>query len=440
MTGYGLVVGLAGTGSGDVPLLIRTQLEDEMAKRGVGRGEGPLASVSPASLIDDRNTAVVLVEAVIPPAAPEGQRFDVSVSALPGSTVTSLEGGRLYTADLFRGVQIPGGPATAPVATARGELFINPFDAPGVATGETSQTNRTRGRVLNGGVVSSPFRPVVMLDNPSHSRARGLTAAINNKFPQRGNRSPVARGLSEELVEINVPAEYGDDTYEFYKILEHMRIDQSFPEEWARRYTEALKEEPDLAGSLKWCLHAIGPVCIPYLRSLYDYTETTPRMAALEAGARLGDPLTRIHLEDLAISGPPRLRSDAVTLLGGLPTDPRINSFLFDLLDSDDLDIRVAAYEALDQRGDSRISRVAVGEKFRLDVIPAAQPMIYVTQQREPKVVLFGDLEAQRPSFVSAWDGRLMLSSDSPSDDVRVFYYATTGPARARPSRWTGGS
>ena len=52
VSGYGLVVGLNGTGSSDIPLPIRTAMVDEMTKLGVGKESGTLPHVSPDQLLD----------------------------------------------------------------------------------------------------------------------------------------------------------------------------------------------------------------------------------------------------------------------------------------------------------------------------------------------------------------------------------------------------
>ena len=130
VSGYGLVVGLNGTGSGDAPLSVRAALTTEMTRNGVGKRGTPLEDVTPDQMIDDPNTAVVLVQALIPPAAPKGWRFDVRIAALPGSSTTSLEGGTLYTTELRRGTPIPTGPQTFAIGTARGQILINPLAPP----------------------------------------------------------------------------------------------------------------------------------------------------------------------------------------------------------------------------------------------------------------------------------------------------------------------
>ncbi|MEC9373545.1 MAG: flagellar basal body P-ring protein FlgI, partial [Planctomycetota bacterium] len=346
VTGYGIVVGLNGTGSSDIPVAVRAMLEQEMARRGVGSESQGLGWTTPTRMLNDPNTAVVLVRAAIPPGSPVGTRFDVLVTALPGTSTTSLEGGRLWSTDLRRGNQAPGGPDVPAIATATGDVFINPFADP--AGDDTAGVSRTTGRILNGGVVSEALELALILDNPSHARSRSIVAAINSRFPQgRGDRDPVARGVNEEVVLLTVPNRFRSDTETFLELVLASRVDVSAGQEWARRYTMAMKSEPELSEDLAWRLRALGDVSVPFLRDLYAYPEILPRIQALRAGAGLGDPLVTPHLMDLARDGAPALRTEAIELLAGMGPDPQINTALRKMLDDDNLGVRIAAYEAL---------------------------------------------------------------------------------------------
>lgn len=434
VSGYGLVVGLNGTGSRDVPGPVRAVMEREMLALGVGREVGPFGGMTPNELLDDPNTAVVIVSAVIPVGAPEGTMFDVQVDTLPGTSATSLEGGVLYTTNLYRGLVRPAAPATTALAAARGPVFINPFASP---DRPSSIVRPTQGRVLNGGVVIEPQPVFISLDAPSHTRSRAIAEAINSRFPRRPAEAPVARGRNEELVELTIPAEYRDDPNEFIELVRYLRTEIAYPEQAAMEYVRALKEQPELSEPLAWALQALGPIAIPAVRGMYEYPESRPRLAAITAGAKLGDMLTRPHLEDLAVTGPPGLRPSAVALLAELDADPKINLFLRDLLSDPDIGVRVAAYESLDKRGDPCIERRVIPDKFVIDVVPAAEPMVYVTMQKTPRIVVFGaSLEVRRPVYIEAWNGRLMLSANDPTQRVRVYYrdprsdLASTGEVR----------
>ena len=76
--------------------------------------------LTPEKMLDSEDTAIVVVEGVIPPGAIEASDFDVRVFVLPGSTTSSLEGGRLYTADLRPGPLTAGSKQAFALATAGG--------------------------------------------------------------------------------------------------------------------------------------------------------------------------------------------------------------------------------------------------------------------------------------------------------------------------------
>jgi hypothetical protein len=422
VSGYGIVVGLNGTGSADIPAAVRVEMENELARRGVGQSTQGLGWTTPTRLLNDPNTAVVLVTAVVPAGATAGSEFDVFVTALSGTSTTSLEGGRLWTTDLRRGANAPGGPDTEAVARAGGEIFINPFADP--AADGADAIDRRSGRILHGGVVLKDNDLLLTLDNPSHARARSIVAAINTHFPQGSrDRQPTANGLNEEVIQIFVPTRHRQDPDQFIELLLASRIDTTFPQEWARRYSQAMRSEPIFADQLAIRLEAIGDAALPYLRDLYDYTEIVPRLAALRAGARLGDALTSEHLLEIANGDDAPLRAEAIELLSRLGSDPKVNRGLRRLLDADDLEVRIAAYEALAERGDPLLERRVVEGKFILDTMPAKDPLVYITQTGEPRIAILGaGLEIRRPTLVSGWSDRLMLAADEPADDLRVYY------------------
>jgi len=421
VSGYGLVVDLAGTGDREIPGPVRAYMEREMSLQGVGQALFGMDGVSPGELLDSNRTAVVLVQGVIPPGAVSGQRFDISVTTVPGSSATSLEGGRLWTTDLREGLAVPGGPQTLVMGEGRGDLFINPFADP--AKQDEDAIVRTDGRILNGGVVRTPRDLILSLDNPSHARARSLVSAINAKWPEGDGREPAARGVNEETVLINVPRQFADNASEFIRLLLALRVDQGFGRMWAQRYARAIQADPYLAEQLSWAMQALGDVALPPLRNLYDFPEPAPRLAALRAGAALGDALAAPHLRELARSGSPALRIDAIELLGDLGVDPRINTLLRELLSDPAADVRIAAYEALARRGDPYLARRYIEDKFVLDVVPSRIPTIYISQQRQPRIVVFGEeLEVARPILATGWDERLMVAADNELSGLRVYY------------------
>lgn len=489
VSGFGIVVGLNGTGGGPLPVQIQATMERELARGGIGKGgpvsDGPLAGRTPREVLRDPAVAVVIVEGVIPPGSPQGATFDVRVRTLPGSSVTSLEGGTLWTTDLRLGPVTPfGAMRTRNIASARGPLFINPFAEPGAGprmrmtptaaereegvdkpagpreesaggtladaerpTAPPIQTysdgvTRTVARVLDGGLVTDPLAVELILDNPSHSRAASIVSAINTRFPPAaGDEGNTARGRNNASIAVRVPRSWKDRAGEFLQILRYTQVDQSFPQEFARRYTEELKRTPALADELGWCLLAIGKPATPFLAPLYDYPEFLPRMAAIRAGARLSDPRVTPYLKELALSGSPSVRSEAIDLLGGMAPDANINLALRELLNAPELDIRVAAYEALQERADAVVDRTPVAGRFYLDTVPAKDELIYISQQGEPRIVLFGDqMRLTSDLLVSAWSDRLMLKAEegTPAGVAARMFYRDYRTGRATQTKLDG--
>jgi hypothetical protein len=496
VSGYGLVVGLNGTGGGPLPVQIQATMERELARGGIGKGgplrEGALAGKTPREVLRDPNVAVVIVEGVIPPGAPEGARFDVRVRTLPGSSVTSLEGGTLWSTVLRLGPVTPfGRMRTRDMAEAKGPVFINPFadpsgggraapqvvqpNQPGAAPGafqgprdenaapdaqEAAPTtavvatpmpaamlndgiSRTVGRALGGGVVTQPLKMVLRLDNPSHARAMSIVQAINSRFPPGpGDTGQTARGRDAAQVEITVPRAFRDKSEEFLQLLRFTQIDQAFPQEYAKRYADELRRQPALADELAWCLEALGRPAVAFTQGLYEDPELFPRLAALRAGARLGDPRATPHLLSMARSGAPGIRAEAISLLGGMGSDPQITLALRELANAQELEVRIAAYEALLQRGDAAVERFAMGS-FIVDMLPAKDELIYVKQSGQPRIVLFGSgMRLRSPALASAWSDRLLLKVgdvgrelSASGEDVARVYYRDWRSERASQSR-----
>jgi hypothetical protein len=434
VSGFGIVVGLKGTGGGLLDPAIQANMERELSRHGVGLGSSDEAlRRSPSEFLRDPGVAVVIVEAAIPPGAPKGRRFDVRVRSIPGSGVTSLEGGTLWTTDLRIGpATVYSGYRTHQLGIASGPIFINPFaepDNPGA-----DAVTRTVGRVLSGGEVTEPLKMLLVLDNESHARARSITSSINTRFPETPqDEGPIARGRDAATIALTVPAAYRDEPEVFLRLVRHTRVDQTMPQEYALRYVEEMKRNPELAETLSWCLRAIGKPAIPFLGSLYDYPQLGPRLAALEAGAFLDDPKAVAHLLELARASPPAYRAAAIRLLGGISGNPRINVTLRECVNAPELDVRVAAYEALVKRADPLIERFLVGDdpgepKFLLDLVPSTRPLIYITQQGEPRIVIFGGqgdrdpLKLTKPLLVSAWSDRLMVTAEDSASPARLYY------------------
>lgn len=169
LVGYGLVVGLNGTGDklNNAPFT-KQSLVAMLERLGVNvRGEN----------MNTGNVAAVMVTASLPPFTNQGSRIDVSVSAL--GDAASLQGGTLMVTPLL-------GANGEVYAVAQGEVNISGFSVEGEAATIT-QNIPTSGRIPSGGVVEREIdfnfaelqQVRLALRNPDFTTSRRIAQAIN---------------------------------------------------------------------------------------------------------------------------------------------------------------------------------------------------------------------------------------------------------------------
>ncbi|MFO0782595.1 MAG: flagellar basal body P-ring protein FlgI [Phycisphaerales bacterium] len=436
--GYGLVVGLKGTGSRTMPADVRAYMMAELARRGFGSGDPKSPQVSPQQLLNSPDTAVVVVEGLIPPGAPKDSPFDVRVMVAPGTSTTSLEGGRLLMTDMRPGPLMTGSRQPFSLAEAKGSIVINPFVEPNAT--QRDSIDRTTGRIQDGGKVVKDMPLKLRLHTPSHSRAETIQNSINSLFPREPRqKEDTARGRSGDTIDLTVPPSYARKTAEFAELIRHAPINIENPEQVAMQVRRALQAYPGAAGAASWRWQALGKKSLPMIQDLYNYPEEQPRLAALDAGAKLDDQLAAPHLLDMAKNSKDlTYRVEAIKLLGRMGTNPEINIGLRDLLDDKEVDIRLAAFESLDKRRDPCIVAVEVGTKYLVNIVPCKYPMVYVTQSGQPRIAIFGEaLSVARPMTLVAWNNRLIMKADDKDPLVQIYYRESADmPAvvdRARP-------
>ena len=420
--GYGLAVDLNGTGSRLMPAPIRAYMLQVMARRGVGDAATGWTKLTPEQMLDSDDTAVVIVEGVIPPGGVKGEHFDIRVTAVPGSSTTSLEGGRLYTTELTPGPLNVGSKKAKDRATARGQVFINPFVEPDAAGRDS--IDRLTGRILEGGTILDNMPIKLLLAMRSHARSMAVRDAINSRFPKEpGQTEDTAHGKSGDEIMITVPPSYSKDPSKFLELVRHTSLRPEAVDFTALEVRRSVIANPGLAAGAAWRWKALGPKAVPMIQDLYDYPEEGPRLAALTAGAYLNDPIAVKPLLELARTGSTEGRISSIQMLGNMGTNPEIDMGLRPLLDDDNVDVRLITFESLEKRNDPIIGEFEVDKKFLLNIVPSDKPMIYVSQSGSPRVVIFDEsMEVQRPLVLSAWSNRLLIKGDSPGDELEVYY------------------
>ncbi len=211
LVGYGLVVGLAGTGDRRQTVFSAQSLANLLERMGVS---------VPATAIRVNNTAAVIVTGTLPPFAQPGTRMDVTAASI--GDASTLQGGLL--------VMTPLRSADGQVyAVAQGAVVTGGFLA---GRGGSSQgvNHPTVGRLANGALIERPSPSIALaarlrlqLRRADFTTAARIAEAVNKKFPSPG--LPVARAENSALVSVQAPKEFASRPVEFVAEVEALTLE-----------------------------------------------------------------------------------------------------------------------------------------------------------------------------------------------------------------------
>ena len=218
LVGYGLVVGLNGTGDTLTDAAFTKQSLVGMLERlGVNTRDA-------IDTLKTANVAAVMVTATLPAFSRQGSRIDISVAAL--GNAKSLLGGTLLVTPLI-------GADGEVYAVAQGQVAVSGFSAQGAAASVTKGVP-TNGRIANGAIVEreidfriTNLRNVrLALRNPDFTTARRVAQAIN-RFVGLAAAAPSDPGT----ISVAVPPNYNGGVVALLTDIEQLRVD---PDQVAR--------------------------------------------------------------------------------------------------------------------------------------------------------------------------------------------------------------
>ena len=216
LVGYGLVVGLNGTGDTLASSPFTRETIVSMLERLNVNTRDQLKNIK------TKNIAAVMVSADLPPFARKGSRIDVGVSALGDSK--SLRGGTLLVTPLV-------GADGEVYAVGQGSVATGGFTAGGPGTGGSgssiTQGVPTNGRISNGGIIEREVgfelnqqnSMMLALKNPDFTTAQRISEAINSAY-----KGPIAHPLDPSTVQIEVPADNRSNVVGFMTAVEQLTI------------------------------------------------------------------------------------------------------------------------------------------------------------------------------------------------------------------------
>ena len=214
LIGYGLVVGLSGTGDRRQALFSAQSLTNLLERMGV--------SVAPTQ-IRVANTAAVLVTATLPPFAQPGMHLDITAAAI--GDASNLQGGILVITSL-RGAD------GQVYAVAQGPVMTGGFSA-GKGGNAQSVNHPTVGRGVGAATVERGAPSVepkgtirLQVRQSDFTTTARIVDAVNRKFKEG---KPLARADNAGLVSVAVPEEYSTRVTEFISELENLVVEPDRP-------------------------------------------------------------------------------------------------------------------------------------------------------------------------------------------------------------------
>jgi hypothetical protein len=437
--GVGLVTGLEGTGGDCTHDAYRSMLADHLRKQGV-------RNVS--ELLNSPTTALVIVEAYMPPGAGKDDLIDIQVKLPPTSKASSLRGGvlqkcKLYNYDFARNLRpdykgAEGMLLGYPLGEAEGSVLV------GVGDGDESARSKS-GRIWSGGRLRKDY-PLALVMN-SNYQLGSLTALIADRI-----NSTFSAGLRGALdtrlastgdkysISLRVPAQYRLNLERYLRVVRLIPLGESsdMPSskgEDHRSYRQKLSEDlhdPARTVVAALRLEAIGPKSIPALREGVKSKHPLVRFCSAEALAYLGSPACGEELAQVVVQYP-ILRVFALTALASLD-EAICHIKLQELLHADlDDEARIGAFRALFALNprDSLLHGELLNDSFWLHrVDPKGKPFVHVSTTKRAEVVLFGEAPSLKPPF-SILAGEFSITA-TPEDSRCTISRFPVGGAPAR--------
>lgn len=208
LVGYGLVVGLDGTGDDKKSIFTTQSIASMLEKMGV--------TVNPKE-IKAENVAAVMVTANLPPFARTGARIDAIVSSI--GDAENLQGGNLLMTPLK-------GADGNVYAVAQGPVNTGGFAAQG-AGASVSKNFPTVGRLIEGATVerevtfefNARTALTLSLQQPDFTTASRITDAINSLF-----YDPIAAATDSGTIQLQVPTAYTGNIVELVAMIEKLEV------------------------------------------------------------------------------------------------------------------------------------------------------------------------------------------------------------------------
>ena len=393
--GFGLVVNLPGTGGEDANTFHYQWVYDDLNRQ---------KYTGIRALLARPDTAVVEVIGHMHAGIQKGDRFDVQILLPPNTNTNSLRGGVLVETRLTEMVGSTEGVLTNSTrAIAAGPIMV---DDP-TATGTSNPSGLKKGTILSGAVTAESRSLSLIMKDKSIAGIAQIAKAINDRFYlTTGPKKGVATAETDQLIVLDIHPSYAHDVSRYVRVVQSITCRESAGQQLRR--IERLKEElfvRETAQQAAFQLEAIGKPGIDVLQQALRNPDMEIRFHAATSLAYLGDSTSAKVLAEIA-QQEPAFRVYALNALSVMKNDLEAEYYLQELLHVPSAETRYGAFRALKTRNpmDQTIRGEVPGGQFSYHGITSqAVPMVHITTQRSPEIVLFGtDIFLKQPFYLEA--------------------------------------
>ena len=440
--GATLVRGLRGTGADEPPSSYQQLVLNDMS-RDIERKRTAKSEI--ASL----NTAIVLLETIVPPGAQKGDRLDATIKLLPNSEASSIQNGYVEDAEMYQYMTADIVRRGSRLGVVNGFVTLDPN-----LIEKGSPLAYKQGKIIGGAVVTRP-RPIwleLKEDERSAGVAQRIEDVINKRFsytrPGYAGKKKVAEAKAGAArINLEIPEEYRENVIRYVNVVCAISFYETTDElnERVNRLSEQLLN-PDNSEFAAIQLEAIGSSnakVVDAIRRGLDSTNDAVRFNSAITAAyfniRQDRPKVAKILTDFARESS-KYRPAALATLGvTMKTSFDVDAELRKLLSEPNIETRYGAFRALWTRNptDYMIQGENMADQFSYHCLNSGGPSyVHITQSSRPEIVLFNadqiylrgevDVEANPRLTVRTEDNDVIVkryeSGDGIDEQRRVSY------------------
>ena len=440
--GATLVRGLRGTGADEPPSSYQQLVLNDMS-RDIERKRTAKSEI--ASL----NTAIVLLETIVPPGAQKGDRLDATIKLLPNSEASSIQNGYVEDAEMYQYMTADIVRRGYRLGVVNGFVTLDPN-----LIEKDSPLAYKQGKIIGGAVVTRP-RPIwleLKEDERSAGVAQRIEDVINKRFsytrPGYAGKKKVAEAKAGAArINLEIPEEYRENVIRYVNVVCAISFYETTDElnERVDRLSEQLLN-PDNSEFAAIQLEAIGSSnakVVDAIRRGLDSTNDAVRFNSAITAAyfniRQDRPKVAKILTDFARESS-KYRPAALATLGvTMKTSFDVDAELRKLLSEPNIETRYGAFRALWTRNptDYMIQGENMADQFSYHCLNSGGPSyVHITQSARPEIVLFNadqiylrgevDVEANPRLTIRTEDNDVIVkryeSGDGIDEQRRVSY------------------